>query len=63
MVGAPAEDLYLAQTEALLAFALQIAPSLGICFWTQQVRQVLHALFVTKSALEIAAIVYIFLVV
>lgn len=41
MVGAP-EVLYLAQTDALLAFALQIVPSLGICFWIfwmQQVRK------------------------
>ena len=39
MVGAPAEVLYLAQTDALLAFVLQIVPSLGICFWMQQVRK------------------------
>lgn len=41
MVGAPgaAEVLYLAQADALLAFALQIAPSLGIRFWMQQVRK------------------------
>jgi hypothetical protein len=55
MVGAPAEVVYLAQTDALLAFALQIAPSLGICFWVQQLRKgaaLMHALFGTKSALD-----------
>ncbi len=39
MVSASAEVLYLAQTDALRAFARQMAPSLGICFWMQRVRK------------------------
>ncbi len=34
-----AEVLYLAQADALLAFAPQIAPPMGICFWMQKVRK------------------------